>query len=95
MRWLVLNVLGDNLLTFGYKASIRLAYILNINVVSANIGKAIYLLEEESKYFTFESKMRFLLDITKSSPDYELYKKGVDTFKGLSKIKNKNAQIIV
>ena len=95
MRWLVLNVLGDNLLTFGYKASIRIAYILNINVVSANIGKAIYLLEEESKDFTFESKMRFLLDITKSSPDYELYKKGVDTFKGLSKIKNKNAQIIV
>lgn len=95
MKWLVLNTLGDKLLPFGYNSSIRIAYTLNINVVSANIGKAIYPLEENSKEFTFESKMRFLLDISKSSPDHELYKKGVDTFKVLTKIKNKNSQIIV
>ncbi|MBC7525542.1 MAG: hypothetical protein H7239_14040 [Flavobacterium sp.] len=95
MKWLVFNTLGDKLLPFGYNASIRIAYTLNINVVSATIGKSIYLLEENSKKFTFESKMRFLLDISKSSPDFELYKKGIDTVKVLTKIKNKNSQIIV
>ena len=63
MRWLVLNTIDDNLLPYGYQTSIKIAYVLNVTVVSVGIGEYLYNLEENAKNYTFEAKIRLLLEL--------------------------------
>ena len=94
MKWVVLHILGNNLLPFGYNNSIKIAYALNITVVTIGIGERLYNLEENSKNFTFEAKMRLLLDFC-SEEDHLRYREGIQKMKIYNKIKNKPSQLIV
>lgn len=93
MRWLVLNTIGDNLLPFGYHTSIKIAYVLNITVVSVGIGEYIYNLEENAKDYTFEAKMRLLLDLC-SEEEYQGFEEGIKKIKDFNKLKNKPSKLI-
>lgn len=94
MKWVVLHTLGDNLLPFGYHNSIKIAYALNIQVVTIGIGEHLFNLEEDSKHYTFEAKMRLLLDLCPES-EYDGYREGIERIKAFNKLRNKPSQLIV
>ena len=94
MKWLVLNTLGDKLLPFGYETSIRIAHVLNIHVASIGIDEDFYSLEEDSKKFDFNTKMDLLLNISRTSPQYDSYNKIIQDLKQFNKLKNKSSKLI-
>ena len=93
MRWLVLNTIDDNLLPYGYQTSIKIAYVLNVTVVSVGIGEYLYNLEENAKSYTFEAKMRLLLELCAEEEQLR-FADGIQKIKDFNKLKNKPSKLI-
>ena len=95
MRWLVLNIGGDYSIKYSYYNAITIGYLLNFNVVSVGMNYKLYSLEEDSKNFTFESKMRLLSDILEPGEITDNIIEAIKCTKDYQKTKNKTSKQIV
>lgn len=95
MKWHVFNTGSDHSVKNSYKNAITIGYLLNFNVISVGMSYKLYSLEEDSEFFSFESKMRLLADMLEDSELNETILNGIKCTKDYLKTKNKTVQQIV
>ena len=93
MEWIVFQTLNSTVSPKNYYNSVKIAYLLNFNVVSIGIDNIIYHVATHKDNLTINDKLDYLINENGlNNEDYEILRDIKQSYNALSKIKYKSSK---
>ena len=96
MEWIVFQSANSELAPLNYYNSIKIAYLLNSNVISVGLDETSYFFCELGEKMSINFKAEHLMAENSSNPrDYEIFATSREALKKFDKIKHKSSKLII